>query len=290
MACGEIKFLEGGVIKDSNIVSSKMTSSTLNDCTFDAGRITNLKSIDSASTKVVSKALCDLPLTDLTCVAKKIQPIILTDGDALRLDIDDSVFKNGSITNSTIKNSVLTDDEFKSGTITTSTISDSTINGSTFKNGTVSGTTVSGGTLTGNDLKKLASCDSASAKVIAAAMGNLAAADVDELAKLMQASVLTNGVLLSSVIKTLQSIDATSAGVIADAIGNLSAAKRKALGDKLLTSMTSTKVPDTTTVSSLPTKIFGDSREGFLGAPDVWFQFGNYLVPGYTIADGSVKV
>lgn len=306
MACGEIKFLEGGVIKDSSILGGKMSGTDLSDCVFDAGYITKLKSLDSASAQVIAAALCGLDVTDLTCLANKMKPIILTDGTATRLALTSCTIKTlqsidkasakviaevlGTLTADNVnalaklmQPAILTD-----GDAVRLNISDST-----FTSGDITDSTIKDGTLKSNDLRTLASCDKASARVIAEVLGDLTAADVATLAELMKPTVLTEGTFTKGIIKTLQSIDATSAGVISDAIGNLSATKRKSLADKLLEATVAADdetVPDTTTVSSLPTKIYGDSREGMLGTPDVWFKFGAYLVPGYTVADGSVKV
>lgn len=53
---------------------------------------------------------------------------------------------------------------------------------------------------------------------------------------------------------------------------------------------TSQSEPDTTVTPVLPTKMYGDHRKGVMGGPDTWISFGQYLLPGYTVADNQTEV
>lgn len=63
--CGEIRFMEGGTIKDATILNSQMVNSVISSSTIDSSSITNLSSIDSASARVIMQAIAALPPSDL---------------------------------------------------------------------------------------------------------------------------------------------------------------------------------------------------------------------------------
>lgn len=64
MACGDIKFLEGGVLKDSTVINADVTGSKINDSvvsasTLDGCRITNLVGIDDATAAALGNDLAN---------------------------------------------------------------------------------------------------------------------------------------------------------------------------------------------------------------------------------------
>lgn len=63
--CGEIRFMEGGTIKDATILNSQMVNSVISSSTIDSSSITNLSSIDSASARVIMQAIAALSPADL---------------------------------------------------------------------------------------------------------------------------------------------------------------------------------------------------------------------------------
>lgn len=63
--CGEIRFMEGGTIKDATIVSSNIVNSSISSSNLDSSTITNLSSIDSASARIILQALASLSPSDL---------------------------------------------------------------------------------------------------------------------------------------------------------------------------------------------------------------------------------
>ncbi len=63
--CGEIRFMEGGTIKDSTVVSSSVVNSSVSSSNVDSSSITNLSSIDSASVRVIVQQIASLPTSDL---------------------------------------------------------------------------------------------------------------------------------------------------------------------------------------------------------------------------------
>ena len=106
-------------------------------------------------------------------------------------------------------------------------------------------------------------------------------------------AAIQGSVLDASDITQLRSIDADSAAKIADAIAALPADKLQQLLTAILAAIVagdSGVMPDTTQISSLPTKMYGDSRNGMLGAPDFWMKFGGKLLPIYSEADGNTRV
>lgn len=58
MSCGEIRFLDGGIIKNAQILTSTLIACALTGCTIDSSTITNLSSIDKASANKILDALC----------------------------------------------------------------------------------------------------------------------------------------------------------------------------------------------------------------------------------------
>lgn len=63
--CGEIRFMEGGTIKDATILSSSIVNSSISSSVLDSSSITNLSSIDSASVRVIMQAIAALSPADL---------------------------------------------------------------------------------------------------------------------------------------------------------------------------------------------------------------------------------
>lgn len=63
--CGEIRFMEGGTIKDATILNSQMVNSVISSSTIDSSSVTNLSSIDSASARVIMQAIAALSPSDL---------------------------------------------------------------------------------------------------------------------------------------------------------------------------------------------------------------------------------
>lgn len=66
MPCGDIQYLEGGVLKDGTFVSPNITNAKISDSvvsasTVDGAYITNLVNIDAASADVIADALARLP-------------------------------------------------------------------------------------------------------------------------------------------------------------------------------------------------------------------------------------
>ena len=58
MGCGEIRFLDGGLIQNARIIASTLVECALSHCTFDSGTITNLLNIDTVSANKILDALC----------------------------------------------------------------------------------------------------------------------------------------------------------------------------------------------------------------------------------------
>ena len=63
--CGEIRFMEGGTIKDATIVSSSIVNSSISSSNVDSSSVTNLTSIDSASARVILQAIANLSPSEL---------------------------------------------------------------------------------------------------------------------------------------------------------------------------------------------------------------------------------
>ena len=101
---------------------------------------------------------------------------------------------------------------------------------------------------------------------------------------------ISSSVLRSSDIAALNSIDDASMKTIADALTALPPADLRRLAQALFAALAltpSADMPDTTERTSLPTLMYGDYRNGMLGAPDAWVELGDKLVPTYSKADGN---
>lgn len=184
MSCGEIRFLDGGIIKNAQILDSTLSDCLLSRCTFDSGTISNLLGIDEASAGRIFDAFKTLDPDKLRAFAR------------LLLNL-------------------LTPKEL---------------------------------------IEYLSTADDDTLKVFARL-----------LLKLLPPKEL---------------------------IEYLSTADDETLTDfaKLLFSYltgSSTVTPDSTFTSTLPTTMYGDHRKGLMGGPDTWIKVGDYLVPGYTVADGK---
>ena len=70
MSCGEIKFLDGGIIKNAQILDSNLLSCLLSNCTFDSGKISNLLEIDAASAGRIFDAFQNIDPDKLKNLAK----------------------------------------------------------------------------------------------------------------------------------------------------------------------------------------------------------------------------
>ena len=71
-SCGALDFLEGGTIKDADIISSNITNSRVSNSVIDACDIENLSSIDADSAKVVADAIAALTPDQLKALAEAI--------------------------------------------------------------------------------------------------------------------------------------------------------------------------------------------------------------------------
>lgn len=80
--CGEIRFMEGGTIKDATILNSQMVNSVISSSTIDSSSITNLSSIDSASARVIMQAIAALPPSDLRVLIDALLAAMLASSSA----------------------------------------------------------------------------------------------------------------------------------------------------------------------------------------------------------------
>lgn len=78
--CGEIRFMEGGTIKDATIVSSNIVNSSISSSNLDSSTITNLSSIDSASAKVIMQAIANLSPSDLRILIDALLAAVVSGG------------------------------------------------------------------------------------------------------------------------------------------------------------------------------------------------------------------
>lgn len=78
--CGEIRFMEGGTIKDATIVSSNIVNSSISSSNLDSSTITNLSSIDSASARVIMQAIANLSPSDLRVLLDALLAALRTAG------------------------------------------------------------------------------------------------------------------------------------------------------------------------------------------------------------------
>ena len=70
MSCGEIRFLDGGIIKNAQILDSTLSDCLLSRCTFDSGTISNLLGIDEASAARIFDAFKTLDPDKLRAFAR----------------------------------------------------------------------------------------------------------------------------------------------------------------------------------------------------------------------------
>ena len=68
-SCGEIRFLEGGTISESNVVSSAISNSTVTNSTISASTIENLLEVDAATAETVADAIAELSANDIKTLA-----------------------------------------------------------------------------------------------------------------------------------------------------------------------------------------------------------------------------
>lgn len=80
-ACGGIEYLEGGVIKNTTVVSSYVTGSTITDSSLEASTIKTLQGIDEVSTQVVANALASLPKEKLQQLAHALMSALAADAE-----------------------------------------------------------------------------------------------------------------------------------------------------------------------------------------------------------------
>lgn len=78
--CGEIRFMEGGTIKDATIVSSNIVNSSISSSNLDSSTITNLSAIDSASARVIMQAIANLSPSDLQVLINALLAAMVSSG------------------------------------------------------------------------------------------------------------------------------------------------------------------------------------------------------------------
>ncbi len=69
---GALEFVDGGVINATTVTNSQIVTSVIQNSAFEAGRITNLVSIDDASASLIAKAFLSLGEDDLKRLATAI--------------------------------------------------------------------------------------------------------------------------------------------------------------------------------------------------------------------------
>ena len=69
MSCGDLNFLEGGTIKDSNIVGGTVVGTDVKDSKISGAEVVNLRSIDTASTERITEAMGNLSTLNTPLVA-----------------------------------------------------------------------------------------------------------------------------------------------------------------------------------------------------------------------------
>ena len=65
MGCGEIEFLEGGMLKNPTIIGGSISQSAIQGSVLDASDITQLRSIDTDSAAKIADAIAALPADKL---------------------------------------------------------------------------------------------------------------------------------------------------------------------------------------------------------------------------------
>ena len=65
MGCGEIEFLEGGMLKNPTIIGGSISQSAIQGSVLDASDITALRSLDEASASKIADAIAALPADKL---------------------------------------------------------------------------------------------------------------------------------------------------------------------------------------------------------------------------------
>lgn len=70
--CGDIGYLKGGAISESDIVSSRISNSNLVGCVIESAHMTNLSSIDELSAQRIADAIAALPTEKLMPLATAI--------------------------------------------------------------------------------------------------------------------------------------------------------------------------------------------------------------------------
>lgn len=68
--CGDMRFVEGGVIEGGVINNSQINNSVITGSTFTSGSITNLASIDAASALIIANAIASLSKEQLKNLAE----------------------------------------------------------------------------------------------------------------------------------------------------------------------------------------------------------------------------
>lgn len=80
MSCGEIKFLEGGTLKNSSMIGGSVTYATITDSLLDACEVKNLKSVDDASAEKIADAIAALPADKLQALVKALFDALVLSG------------------------------------------------------------------------------------------------------------------------------------------------------------------------------------------------------------------
>lgn len=80
MSCGEIKFLEGGTLKNSSMIGGSVTYATITDSLLDACEVKNLKSVDGASAEKIADAIATLPADKLQALVKALFDALVLSG------------------------------------------------------------------------------------------------------------------------------------------------------------------------------------------------------------------
>lgn len=77
-SCGNLQFVEGGVIKNSSIINSQITDSIITNSVLQAVRLENLTGLDDISAKVIVDALAALPSDQLAPLVSAILTAFVT--------------------------------------------------------------------------------------------------------------------------------------------------------------------------------------------------------------------
>lgn len=98
-------------------------------------------------------------------------------------------------------------------------------------------------------------------------------------------SEFVNGYIASSILSNITikdgiTIDDSAAQALVNQICHLI---QKCV-EPMIETVTTTDAPEQTVSGDIPTTIFGSSRDRLLGAPDIWIELGDYIVPAYSKA------